>query len=297
MYLIFDIGGSSTKTAVIDHNGSLIFKGKVTLRKNMEEFLDVLHETAIETMKNYKIEGIAISSPGRVNSSTGEVYGLSALGYLHEENFAMRLQEKHKIPVSIINDANAAALAEMTFAKVKEKDVCFVIIGSGVGGAIIREGKLIEGRRGEAGEFGYMYLKKEKKGQKNFSQMATLQNASRRLKERYGFKVYAKDLFEDYLKGKSPQREIVEESFYYLCVGLYNIQYSLDPEVIYIGGAVSQDERYINEIRKYLKSDEFKDADIKIRAVTYYNDNNLLGAYAHHMQMMKEGRKLCIPSE
>lgn len=297
MYLIFDIGGSSTKTAIIDDEGKIVVKGKITAQKTMKDFLIKLQEKVDESINKYGIKGIGISSPGRVDSLNGEVLGLTALGYLNEINFCSVLKEKYNIPIAIINDANAAALAEMTYAKVTEKNVCFFIIGSGVGGAVIRDGKLVYGRRNEAGEFGYMYLKRVGNKLLNLSQLATMQNAAKRFRKKFKKTIYAKDLFNDYLKGISPQKEIVEEAIHYLCVGLYNVQYSIDSEVIYIGGAISQDERYIDEIKEYLKKDQFKDADIKIRAVTYFNDNNLLGAYVHLKQMMKEGSKLCLPSE
>lgn len=297
MYLVFDIGGSSTKIAYINGQGQIVEKDRLPALATVDEFKNMLRSIVAKALIDYQIKGVGMASPGRVDSRTGEVLGLSALGYLDQFNFAKDIQDKFGLPVAILNDANAAALSEMHFAKVKEKNVCFFIIGSGVGGAIIQDGQLMLGRRAEAGEFGYMYVKREYDKVFNLSQMATLPNAVRRLREKHGIISNAKELLDFYFSGKEPYYQVVEEAFYYLCVGLYNVQYALDPDIIYIGGAISQNRQYIEEIKRILGHPQFSEANIKIRPVTYYNDNNLLGAYAHLRNQMKEGRRLCTPSE
>ena len=69
--------------------------------------------------------------------------------------------------------------------------------------------------------------------------------------------------------------------FTYLAMGLYNIAYAINPEVIYIGGAISEDERFINSLKEKLKEDVFSGVSLNIRPVSFFNDNNLYGAYAN----------------
>lgn len=294
MFLIFDIGGSSTKIAILDEDTKIIKQKKVKSKKTLEEFLASIEEQIINYSKEFDIQAIGFSSPGTVDTITGEVGGISALDYLHKYNFAYHIQEKFNLPVAIENDANCSALAEMYLAKPKEKLLAFVVIGSGIGGAILFNGELIKSRRLESGEFGYMILEEENGELINFSKLATLPNVSRILEEKYGIHANTYQIMNQYSKRHEPFYSEVKKMYRYLAIGLYNIQYILDPEVIYIGGAISQSEDFMRDLRSTLNGEAFRDADINLRNVTYFNDNNIYGAYANLIKSIKEGRRLCI---
>ena len=153
MYLVFDIGGSSTKYALIE-NEKIIMKDSEKSLPTMKEFLKFLEETIESFLKDYDIEAIGFSSPGTVDSKSLKVGGLSALNYLAEENFASLIEDRYSIPVAIENDANCAALGEIYYKKPKENLLAFVIIGSGIGGALVKDSKIIRGLSLESGEFG-----------------------------------------------------------------------------------------------------------------------------------------------
>lgn len=294
MYLIFDIGGSSTKIGIIDKKEKIIEKYSIKRKDTLEDFLEMLENETNKAIQKYNIQGIGISSPGTVDTMTGNVGGISALEYIHTYNFAYHLQNKFNLPTSIENDANCSALSEIYFAKVKEKRVCFVVIGSGIGGAIVQDGEIVKGRRLEAGEFGYMLLKNQEGVYTNFSRLATLPNVRNRLSEKYNITESSYEIFDKYFEKEEPYFSEVNEMFNYLAMGLYNISYSLDPEVIFIGGAVSQSENFMREIKERLKKEPFRTANINLRAVKYFNDNNILGAYAHLKKSIEKGRKLCL---
>ena len=76
-------------------------------------------------------------------------------------------------------------------------------------------------------------------------------------------------------------------------MGIYNVQYTLDPEVIYIGGGISQSEAFMEELKNRLKEEIFAEADVNIKAATFHNDNNIYGAYDNLLNTIKEGKKLC----
>lgn len=294
MYLIFDIGGSATKVAIIDDKGKIIEKTSIKAKLNLKDFLITLEKTTLIAIEKFDIKGIGISSPGTVDDITGNVGGVSALEYIHTYNFAYHLQEKFNLPVAIENDANCSALCEMYFSKLEHKNIVFIVIGSGIGGAIINNGVLQKGRKLESGEFGYMLLRNNNGYYTNFSKLATLPNVRLRMIEKYGIEKTTYEILELYFKKESPYYEEVKEMFQYLCMGIYNIAYAIDPDEIYIGGGISQSEKFMNELLLKMDEDIFKEAKAIIKPVTYYNDNNLLGAYVNLIIKLKEGKKLCI---
>ena len=291
MYLVFDIGGSSNKYALIE-NDKIVEKFYSKQEKNMEDLLKFFEDKINFFAKSHKIDGIGFSSPGTVDSSTGNIYGKSAVEFITEYNFALEIKNKFNLPVAIENDANCAALAEIFYGKVDKNYLAFLIIGSGIGGSITKNGKIIKGKSLEAGEFGYMLLKNEDGNFDNFSKLATLPNIRRKMIKKYGIDESTYLIFDKYMQKKEPYFTEVDQMFTYLAMGIYNIFYTVNPEKIYLGGAISSDERFVREIKNKLNTGVFKAIDIDISPVSFFNDNNLYGAYANLKQSIEEKRLL-----
>lgn len=291
MYLVFDIGGSSNKYALIE-NDKIVEKFSSKQEKNMEDLLKFFEDKINFFAKSHKIDGIGFSSPGTVDSSTGNIYGKSAVEFITEYNFAMEIKNKFNLPVAIENDANCAALAEIFYGKVDKNYLAFLIIGSGIGGSITKNGKIMKGKSLEAGEFGYMLLKNEDGNFDNFSKLATLPNIRRKMIKKYGIDESTYLIFDKYMQKKEPYITEVDQMFTYLAMGIYNIFYTVNPEKIYLGGAISSDERFVREIKNKLNTGVFKSIDIDISSVSFFNDNNLYGAYANLKQSIEEKRLL-----
>ena len=291
MYLVFDIGGSSNKYALIE-NDKIVEKFSSKQEKNMEDLLKFFEDKINFFAKSHKIDGIGFSSPGTVDSSTGNIYGKSAVEFITEYNFAMEIKNKFNLPVAIENDANCAALAEIFYGKVDKNYLAFLIIGSGIGGSITKNGKIMKGKSLEAGEFGYMLLKNEDGNFDNFSKLATLPNIRRKMIKKYGIDESTYLIFDKYMQKKEPYITEVDQMFTYLDMGIYNIFYTVNPEKMYLGGAISSDERFVREIKNKLNTGVFKSIDIDISPVSFFNDNNLYGAYANLKQSIEEKRLL-----
>ncbi|WP_273358601.1 ROK family protein [Anaerococcus octavius] len=291
MYLVFDIGGSSNKYALIEKD-KIVEKFSSKQEKNMEDFLKFFEDKINFFAKSHKIDGIGFSSPGTVDSSTGNIYGKSAVEFITEYNFALEIKNKFNLQVAIENDANCAALAEIFYGKVDKNYLAFLIIGSGIGGSITKNGKIIKGNSLEAGEFGYMLLKNEDGNFDNFSKLATLPNIRRKMIKKYGIDESTYLIFDKYMQKKEPYFTEVDQMFTYLAMGIYNIFYTVNPEKIYLGGAISSDERFVREIKNKLNTGIFRSIDIDISPVSFFNDNNLYGAYANLKQSIKEKRLL-----
>lgn len=291
MYLVFDIGGSSNKYALIEKD-KIVEKFSSKQEKNMEDLLKFFEDKINFFAKSHKIDGIGFSSPGTVDSSTGNIYGKSAVEFITEYNFALEIKNKFNLPVAIENDANCAALAEIFYGKVDKNYLAFLIIGSGIGGSITKNGKIIKGKSLEAGEFGYMLLKNEDGNFDNFSKLATLPNIRRKMIKKYGIDESTYLIFDKYMQKKEPYFTEVDQMFTYLAMGIYNIFYTVNPEKIYLGGAISSDERFVREIKNKLNTGIFRSIDIDISPVSFFNDNNLYGAYANLKQSIEEKRLL-----
>src|SRR5699024_1216495 len=102
--------------------------------------------------------GIAISAPGAVTDG-GMINGGSAIPYIHGPNIKAMIETRTGLTVHIENDANCVALAEIWKGAAKtKKDVAVVVIGTGIGGALVKDGVIHKGGNLHGGEFGYMIL-------------------------------------------------------------------------------------------------------------------------------------------
>jgi len=185
------------------------------------------------------------------------------------------------------NDANCAALAETwSGAALGAKNVLFVVVGTGVGGAIVLNGKIHSGAHLYGGEFGFMYLDYDgKPNQQTLSGLGTAVCMAGRYCERIGVPHgthSGKEVFELAKQGDEIAMEEVENFYKYLSIGLFNLQTCFDPEVIVIGGGISANNEIITNletrVNDLLKGAHIKDFTARILPCQYKNDANLIGA-------------------
>ncbi len=296
--MVFDIGGSAVKWSVIKENGEFVESNKFNIPKTEEEFFFDLAKTTNEMKVKYDVKGIAISAPGAVDSETGIIGGVSAIAYIHGPNFKEILKEATDLNLAMENDANCAALGECWLGAGKEnKDLAFVVCGSGIGGAIVKDKKIHVGVHKHGGEFGYCSIMCELDGEPKFTSWSqagsttALANKVAKLKGLEEGSIDGVQVFE--LCSKSDEIAIKEVNKYYftMAVGIYNIQYTFDPEVIILGGAISERKGYIDEINKRLHIMMNSDLEGTIKPVLktckYGNDANKLGALCNYLQREK----------
>lgn len=289
-YMAFDLGGTNVKYALVNSEAVIIAKGKrPTPKSGLEELMDIIGEVTKKFEKMYHIEGIAMSCPGAVDDARGIIEGASAIPYIHGPNIRQLIENRTGYRVTMENDANCAALAEVWRGVAKEaKDVLFVVCGTGIGGAVIKDRKLHIGKHLFGGEFGFMIMEKdfEKGIYKNWSETAStyaLVKTAARLKgispeELNGemiFKLAEEHKDEGCIKA-------IELFFHYLAMGIYNLQYIYDPEMIVIGGAISEREDLVDRINEKLDAmiSNIPIARIypKVGKCAFSNDANILGA-------------------
>ncbi|MGN0143513.1 MAG: ROK family protein [Clostridium sp.] len=302
-YMVFDIGGSSVKWSVIDRSGEIIEKGSIGVAENINDFFANLAKITNDMKEKYEVCGIAISAPGAVDCETGIIGGASAIPYIHGPNFKTELKNLTGLNVEIENDANCAALGECWLGAGKEnKDLAFVVCGSGIGGAIVKDKKIHSGIHKHGGEFGYCSFnyRFDDNGTPRFvtwSQGGATAGLANNVAVRKGLEkgsINGVEVFEMCEKGDEIAIQEVNKFYYNMAIGIYNIQYIYDPEVVVIGGAISEREDFIDEINKrfeYMMSSECElEGIIKpvVKRCVYGNDANKLGALYNYLQRTSE---------
>lgn len=292
--MVFDIGGSSIKWSVMDVGGTSMCSGKEAVPQSADVFFELLAQLCKNQMLVYELKGIAISSPGAVDVETGIVGGASAIPYIHGPNFKAILKAKTGLEVAIENDANCAALGESWLGAGKGyEDMAFVVCGTGIGGALIKSGKLHKGVHLHGGEFGYCILGMDPKAENPYgtwsrlgSTGALLRNYAQRSGEDVSH-LSGEIIFEKAQEGDENARQSIEDFYRYMAMGIYNIQYSYDPEVIVMGGAISERKDFLSSLKMALDHIFDCGAEGTIRPLVKCSENgnkaNLLGALRHFL--------------
>lgn len=287
-YLVLDMGGTSVKYGVLTEKGEILehssFKTPATLEEMYRNIVNIKNGYTGEE----KFLGIALSCPGAVDSETGVIGGVSAIPYIHGPNIKKELEELTGLEVHLENDANCAALAEVWIGEAKEnEDVVFIVIGTGVGGAIVKDKKIHKGKHLHAGEFGIMYF--ESDGVPGVWGKVSMGQLSIRLSEKLGKEVDGVEIFRlaDEEKNEIVLEEL-EKWYSDLAKGIFAIQYVYDPEKIVIGGGISARPEILVEIRKEIDKlmEKIPVATIcpDIQVCKFNNNANLIGALYNFLQ-------------
>lgn len=299
-----DIGGTTIKMGFFETSGKLLDKWEIVTNKenNGKSILsDVAHaidnKLAQESISKDLVQGIGIGVPGPVNSS-GVVNGCVNLGW-GVVNVVEELSALTGMTVKAGNDANVAALGEMWQGGAKGScDVIMVTLGTGVGGGIIVDGKIVAGSHGAGGEIGHITVNVDEIEPCNCGQYGCLEQYAsatgivrmakrklakttedtslRRIKEE---ERTAKVIFDEAKAGDRIAGELVEELGTILGSALSNIACVADPEVIVIGGGVSKAGNILlDTIRKhYIETSFHACRDTRFALATLGNDAGIYG--------------------
>ena len=156
-----DIGGTNTVFGIVDARGVVIASSSIKTLKHadVKDYIDELYENVMRLLEANdaveKIHGIGIGAPN-ANYYTGMIEKLVNIPWPTPLPFAQMVSEKFGIPVAITNDANAAAIGEMTYGAARGmKNFIMITLGTGVGSGIVINGQLVYGHDGFAGELGH----------------------------------------------------------------------------------------------------------------------------------------------
>ena len=163
-----DIGGTNTVFGIVDARGQVVASDSIKTRKhsNFDDYIAELHSEVSRLLKSYdaenQIQGIGIGAPN-ANYYTGEIQNAPNLPWGNGILPIAEMVSKafNGVPVAVTNDANAAALGEMTYGAARGmKDFIMITLGTGVGSGIVVNGQLVYGHDGFAGELGHVIMKR-----------------------------------------------------------------------------------------------------------------------------------------
>lgn len=315
-YIGIDIGGMSIKGGLTDETGKILVKDSITTKpdnpypetvKDIAELCDKLMQKA--GIDASKLSGVGMGIPGTINSKKGVITYSNNIKF---ENVPIVKEfRKHlDVPTYIGNDANCAALGEVVFGQSKGyKDAILITLGTGVGSGIIIDGNIFEGKDGAGAEAGHMGIQINgerctcgKKGcWEAYASAAALVRQTKRAMQKHpqslmhqiaaeNGKVSGRTAFKAARENDRAGVSVVNKYVKYVSEGLISLVNIFRPEILLIGGGVSNEgEYFIKKLQRQVSMYSYggkRNPYVKVVKASLLNDAGLLGAVA-----------LCLPKK
>lgn len=305
-YLVFDIGGTFIKYALMDDSRTVLKQGSViSPQEDLSHLLDALETIGRQYKEDYA--GVSISMPGRIDTRKGIAHTGGIFTFIKDTPFASLVEQRLHVPVTIANDGKCAANAEILDGALADvENGAVLVLGTGTGGGIVLNGKVWMGNSFAAGELSHLPME--------FTALANHFSdplfdstkyiwvnvmSARGLLQRYavrkglpaeGHGIDGHTFFNAY-HAKEPQAlETMAEFGRHAAIGIYAMQSVLDLQRYAVGGGISAQPEVTDEIRNALDvlydtlpATPFSKPEI-VRC-RYGNNANLLGALQFFLDM------------
>ena len=293
--LTIDVGGTFTKYAVAEgvRSFKLVAKDKTPTTKTSHE--DFLASLTNIFKANEGVEGIALSMPGLIDTERGVCISSGALNFSNGHCIVEELQSMcGDIPVTVENDANCAALAEVKSGSLTDvKDAFVLVFGTGVGGAFIHNREIYRGAHYCAGEVSFTLkninavMNEENIYGNDIGALAFQKNCAKilgmPLEEVTGEMIFG--LIDD---NDDEMLDALYKFAHGVAVKIFNLQMLFDPERFALGGGISEQQSFIDAVQDQV--DELCRNALpylprpEVVACKYHNDANLLGALYRYLK-------------
>lgn len=297
-YLGTDVGGTNLAAAVVDENYNILSHACLPAgsERGIEEITADIYNVAYEaaqkagfTFDDFEYWGIGM--PSCINPKTGLLVHANCFRWHNADVFSY-LKRHTDIPIYIENDANCAVLGEQLSGAARgNNNVLLLTIGTGLGSGIIIDGQIFAGADGMGAELGHTKLVYQgiqcTCGQYGCAESYCSATALKRLaKEKMNLssdsEIDIKELMEAAERGEQPAEDIIDEYIGYLAAGISTFITILRPEIIILGGGVSQSgEFFYEKLRAKLPKSTFAGFEVGVPNVTRAtlgNDAGLIGA-------------------
>ena len=291
-YLVLDVGGSAIKYAFIQQDLKILEKSSVpTPMDSLDCFIETIGKIYDQYAQN--IKGMAISMPGIIDPEKGYSYTGGALRYIDKLNTVDVLKQRCPTNITIGNDAKCAANAEIGYGNLKDiQDGAVVILGTGIGGCLIKDHKVHTGRHFSAGEFSF--VKTDYHDSIGWDYAWSIRNGIQGLLSRVQEQLQTDEeytgieIFEMANQGNEKVIAGIDQFCKEVATQIFNVHIIFDCEKVAIGGGISAQPLLIELIQKNLDNifahlgfDVYKP---EIVPCYYRNDANLIGALYQHIQ-------------
>lgn len=310
-YIGVDLGGTNIAIGLTDENYKIIKKSSVptlaergadAIAHDMAELAKKVCEDAGISISD--VEGAGIAAPGTVNPESGVIEYANNIRF-RDFPMAKRFSEESGIPedkVALGNDANLAALGEYVAGTAKgSKSAVMITLGTGVGGGVIIDGKVLTGYAFGGAELGHMSIvyngKKCSCGRRGcFEAYCSATALVKLTKEKFIYerdtlmhqmcdgdvnKVGGKTAFAAMKRGDEVGREVVDEFISYLACGIANLINIFQPEMLLIGGGIcNEGENLMAPLREKLNGEIYGSMKTKVAIAMLGNDAGIVGAAA-----------------
>ena len=303
-YIGIDLGGTNIKGALVNENGEIVKQN--TCPTHAEQGVEAVTENIANMIrdlaKGETVNGVGLGCPGMVDDKNGKVVYACNLGWV-DYDVRSALKELTGYDIRLVNDANAAALAEVVVGAAKGADSAVVVtLGTGVGGGVVINGKLLTGYTGAASELGHMVIVADGEdcacGRKGCFEAYASATALIRMTHEAMVKhpesamhqiaveqgaVDGRTAFTAQQMGDAAGDEVVKEYVHYLSIGIANIVNIFFPEVIALsGGVANQGENLLVPLREKVGQQEYGAAYTakhpRIACCTLGNTAGMIGA-------------------
>ena len=264
-YIGIDLGGTNVRVAKIDENGNII-QDVIKPSHGLEGPKELIKDTIFECLDEIKdintCEGIGIGVPGAIEPSKRAMsISTNLIGFANYP-IADLIQEKYNMPCFIDNDANVAGLAESLLGAGKGCPIVYYLTQStGIGGALIIDGKILTGRLGYAGEVANIIIDRNRE-KVNYLNIGAIENEAsgtaiaRKAKKIFNNdKMVALDVFKLAMQGNEDAIKIIDDMSKDFAQLLATIAHIVDPDCFVIGGGVTKNsDYYFPIVKKYYNS-------------------------------------------
>jgi glucokinase len=307
-----DLGGTNIKAGVVDERSNIIGKASVSTGKGPDTVIANMVEAARQAVTSAQanmdvIAAVGIASPGPLSSKRGVVFRSANLpGWLNVP-LRERLSSALNKPAILENDAKAAAYGEFRAGAGGDraiKDFVMITLGTGVGGGIVQDGKLIHGSFDSAGELGHMivvpggipcgcgqhgclevYAAASRTGQhatRLLEEHPERPSSLRQVWQTTG-QVTARDVQEHAQTGDSIALEVWDQTCQFLGLACVNIVHAYDPQMIVLaGGMAAAGDFLLERVRREFTAQYWKmdSPHVEICLAELGNDAGMIGAAA-----------------
>lgn len=304
-----DIGGTGTKFGIVDRNGNVLFSSEISTKKHkeVETFIDELFDSLSPLIKKAggigRMKGIGMGAPNG-NFYTGTIEYAPNLPWKGVIPLAKMIENKFQLPVTLTNDANAAAIGEMMYGAAQGmRDFIMITLGTGVGSGIVANGHLIYGHDGFAGELGHTIVIPDGRLHEGTGKHGSLESYASAtgvtltalevlehskeeslLRKVPKDKMDSKAVFDAAIQGDKLAQEIFEYTGKILGLALANaVMFSSPEAIILFGGLTKAGELILKPTRHHMEANLIQVFQNKVKILVSHlkeSDAAILGASA-----------------